>query len=147
MIEQYKILAKATALLRDKPELNGVNIEQSVVLNGNPDVAPWIGVYPDIEVFEPAYIGGVDSWEREVTIRVYIQVANARDGETMEQTMSEYIKEIIAAVYANAAEWDGLIERFTQIRVEHGFQETDKGTMLFRESTVLFVGTTASGVQ
>lgn len=147
MIDQSKILEKATSLLEADPELDGVTIRQSEPLNANPEHAPWIGVYPDNETFDPAYLGGVDSWEREMTIRVHIQVANSRDGETLEQTISEYIRIVVGAVYANHEAWDGLIERFTQIRVEHGFRQDDYGSMMFRESTVLFVGTTASGVQ
>ncbi len=147
MIEQYKIIEKATELLRDATDLEGVIIRQSEALNMNPEHCPWIGVYPDNEQFDPAYIGGIDSWEREINFRVHIQVANARDGESLEQTITEYMKAVMGAVYANHSEWAGLLDRFTQIRIEHGFQADDDGTMMFRESVVIFVGTVASGVQ
>ena len=147
MIEQYKIIEKVTELLRNEPTLNGVTIRQSEALNGNPELCPWIGVYPDVEQFDPKYIGGIDNWGREITIRVHIQVANSRDGETVEQTITEYIKTVIGATYASTNVWDGLLDRISQIRVEHGFQADDDGTMMFRESVVIFTGTVSSGVQ
>lgn len=147
MIEQYKIIEKAAELLKDSPELDGAVIEQSDVLNANPERSPWIGVYPDTEQFDPKYVGGIDSWEREIIIRVHIQIASGREGALLERKISKYIKAIISAVYADTSKWYGLLDRFTQIRVEHGFREDDQGSMLFRESTVLFTGTVSSGVQ
>jgi len=141
LIEYHKILEKAYGLLKSHPELSGFTVTQSAIINENPNLAPWIGVYPDTIAHEPGRLGSVLNWGAEPQFRVVVQRVAGRTGAKLEQKMSESIGSAVKAILAPMDEWRsaGLLDGFSAFTIEPGFREVEGG-VLFRESIITFTG-------
>jgi len=140
MIKQHQILEKATKLLIASPDLQNekATIIQSEDINENPNVVPWIGVYPGDTEYEPARAGNI--WRNEMSFRITVQIANSRDGNIAEQQINELEIMVIKAIMQNTSEWSNLLDMFTSLNISPGLRETEDGTIVFRESVITFTG-------
>lgn len=145
MIPQYKFTERAVEILRAVPDLDSLPIVANAPINMNPEQAPWIGVYPENERFTPGRLGVVQAWDRVMSIRAIVQIANSASAADGERQISLYLEKVLGAL-GNAANWPGFFHLMQEVSVEHAFRVDAADTVLFRESQIVVSGLTVSTI-
>lgn len=97
MINMSVLNTAVAELLTNSPTiqlLNGV-VERSTMINADPAVCPWIGVYPAPNLHTVARAAVAKSWTTNGGIQVVVQSANLSESGT---AASDELEELIQAV-------------------------------------------------
>jgi len=132
------------AALQAAPALQGIPVEHCTPQNVNPDLTPWIGVYPATKEYNPRTIGGPRNWQCPCEIVVVVQYAAARDPDAA-MTELETILEEIEQVIVNDLTISGSVEMVNSLSIQYDFQRTDSQTLVFRQAALTVAVELATG--
>ena len=149
MLNISNILSAVANQLWNTPEIQSqgypkINIVEP--LNTNPDLLPWIGLYPGNINYEPRTLGR-HARNREATIiyRIVTQIAGYKSGEENFAELELKVKSVLDALLSDPT-YDNAVEMTNGIEVVYGLEESDRETVYFQQAIISVTTVITTGV-
>lgn len=135
-------------LLSDAEALQSCCVQAYEPFNGDPNLTPWLGIYPTRFTMEPYRIGGGgsgmsengigDAWRKRLELSLYAQTADHRSASASLQALQTIQEAVFAALHANPS-LNGTIAALSAIETRPYQRDLHTGSWLFADEIILQV--------
>ena len=110
-------------------------IERAEMVNIDPSITPWVGIYVDKAEFDPRTLGrGADNWRALVEIDVIVQT-HADGGMKSEDALGEATQKVLSAMLSDLT-FGGTVEMIKRFTVNRAYVRTDSKTLDFQHALI-----------
>jgi len=111
-------------------------VKNSVYVNHNPDLTPWIGVYRGPVTYTPHTIGkSLSNWQGTLKLRILVQAYSAKSGAEAEERSEAYVNEVLDGLLSDY-QLGGTVETLDNITVDYAYLETDSETLFYHQAEI-----------
>lgn len=119
-------------------------VERGNVVNADPALMPWVGVYRARSESEPGRMGtgsGIKNWDSVLSIQIVVQAASYRDGEHSDDLLGEFTDAVEEAIETDHT-LGGTVEMITGYEVAYSYNNEDSASIIFQNAVITITART-----
>ena len=118
------------------PVFNTFTIERAELVNENPAICPWLGIYRGEIEYTPETLGqGSDYWTAILMLTLIVQSSNLGSGTQAEDDLEGYVKSVITKVFEDTT-IRGSIDMINALKVSYSHVAEDEQTLFFQSASI-----------
>lgn len=136
MIDVSKATAALESQLKNHVLLRDFKlIQRAEVVNTDPALTPWVGIYQDKAEFDPRTLGrGADNWRALVDFDVIVQT-HSDGGAKSEDALGDAIKLTLVAILSDLT-FGGTVDMIKKFAVNRAYVRTKTETLDFQHAII-----------
>ena len=136
MINPSDITRAIETAFNTDPVFNTFTIERAELVNENPAICPWLGIYRESINYAPETLGlGPDHWTAIMTLTLIVQSSNFNSGTQAEDDLEGYVKSVITKMFEDTT-IRGSVDMINAIKVSYSYVAEDEQTLFFQSALI-----------
>ena len=136
MINPSDITRAIETAFNTDPVFNTFTIERAELVNENPAICPWLGIYRESINYAPETLGlGPDHWTAIMTLTLIVQSSNFNSGTQAEDDLEGYVKSVITKMF-EVTTIRGSVDMVNAIKVSYSYIAEDEQTLFFQSALI-----------
>ena len=136
MINPSDITRAIETAFNTDPVFNTFTIERAELVNENPALCPWLGIYRESIDYAPETLGlGPDHWTAIMTLTLIVQSSNFGSGTQAEDDLEGYVKSVITKMFEDTT-IRGSVDMINAIKVSYSYIAEDEQTLFFQSALI-----------
>lgn len=136
MINPSDITRAIETAFNTDPVFNTFTIERAELVNENPAICPWLGIYRESIDYAPETLGlGPDHWTAIMTLTLIVQSSNFNSGTQAEDDLEGYVKSVITKMFEDTT-IRGSVDMINTIKVSYSYVAEDEQTLFFQSALI-----------
>jgi hypothetical protein len=136
MIDASGITIGLADLLNDSLQLSNIRVEREEVVNYDPDVDLWVGVYKGEWTMQPKTIGvGSRTQQVQFTARIVARVFDLRSSSRCDEKLNTLVKDVIAATETDRT-LGGTVSTILRYEVSYQYNEATDAGLYLQQATI-----------
>ena len=136
MLNASDITKAVYAAVTADPVFLDLMVERGEVVNENPQMCPWLGIYPRSIDYTPETLGmGPDYWTGTVMVQFVLQVANLESGAAADDDLEAWIEKLVDKMVEDTT-IKSTVDMINAVRVTYSYTIEDDETMFFKAAII-----------